>query len=526
MGIPRGDCAVNRDLLAVQGLTKHFVRIQALADVSFTIQAGEIVGLVGANGAGKSTLIKILAGVHRPDAGSMHFRGEPYNPSTPAAAQHAGLAFIHQEVLLCPKMSVAANLCLGQIPERRVLGLLRFVDRRAMAIRARSLLGELGLHLNVDQIVERLPLATRQLVAIARALATRPGLLVMDEPTASLERREVERLFDLLRQVRAGGTAVVFVSHRLDEVLELTDRIIALRDGVLVADAPTAGVSGGQLAEWVAGRTVAAVDRPPPPTERVALAVDNLQTRELAEPLSLALRAGEVAATTGLLGSGSTEAIQALGGQRTEASGRLKTDAGTFALGSPQAAIAAGLGYVPEDRRGAGLVPNLSVAENIGLRNLNKISGPGGFIRRRRLTELAAPLVRELQIKTPALDTPVRNLSGGNQQKVVIAKSLASDCRVLVMQEPTHGIDVGAKSEVRRLISSFAAAGGAVLFASLEMPDVVGLAHRVLVFHRGVLRAERDGESATPADLMALAGGVAPGDSGRRGEQKTDEADQ
>lgn len=498
-------------LLQAARINKRYGGIQALNNVDFSIASGEIVGLIGENGAGKSTLIKILTGVEHADSGQMLLSGEQYDPANPAAAKAAGVAVIHQHFELVETLSVAANLFLHEIPIRRRFG-FPTVDRQTLQRRASELLTSLGVEFGPDELVADLSLAQRQLLEVARALGSRARLLIMDEPTASLEHREVERLFTLVRQARNRGTAVIFTSHRLEEVMELCDRVTVLRNGRVAANRTVEGLTVDELIHLIVGnavrqsqtrQTAAATSDAP------VLLAENLVAGELTEPLNLQLQAGEVTALTGLLGSGSHSVPRQIAGDAVHGRGTVVVAGRRLSTGDRSSAVAAGVGFVPEDRRRQGLVMGASIEQNILLPNLNRVRGWLGFLSPRKVRALVDPIMAALQIKGER-HTTVEDLSGGNQQKVVIARWLAGECRVLTMIEPTHGVDVGAKAEVHRLVRDFADQGGSVLFASVEVQEVLNNSDRTIVFRHGRIVSDSPSSALNEVRVMSWATGIQP----------------
>ncbi len=507
MEAPPSSAPAAGPLLEARGISKRYGGIQALDGVDLSVGAGEVLGLVGENGAGKSTLVRILTGVEAADAGEMRLAGTPYAPRDPAAARAAGVAVIHQQFEFVDSLSVAENLFLHALPVRRRLG-LPVVDRPRMRREAAVLLGRLQLDLDPARPVGELSLAERQLLEIARVLAARARLLVLDEPTASLERRDVERLFGLVRRARGEGTGVVFISHRLDEVLALGDRVTVLRNGRRVADRETASLHSAELVQLIVGRPVDRVRRAPRPAPGpTLLRLEGLRGGELTAPLTARVGAGEVVGLTGLLGGGAHHVPRLLVGASPAAAGAVVVRNRGFSPPEPARAVRGGIGFVAEDRRREGLVAALSVEQNLLLPNLRRVVGPFGFLSRRKVRALLGPLLARLGV-TGGLDTPVAELSGGNQQKVVIARWLAAECDVLAMVEPTHGIDVGAKAEVHRLIRDFADGGRAVLFASVEVPEILDHADRTLIFRHGAVVGEAPSASLDEAAVLRWAAGM------------------
>jgi ABC-type sugar transport system ATPase subunit len=497
----------------LRGIGKDFPGVRALADVSLAIAAGEVLGLVGENGAGKSTLIKILAGVHPAGTyrGDVVIDGEAHAFRSTRDARRAGIAVVHQELGLVPEMSIADNLVLGREPAR--LGVLD--DARAEAS-AKSLLarvaGDLAAQIDVRTPVGHLGVGVQQIVEIARALDDDARLVVLDEPTAALTPPETARLFQLVRERRDAGTTFVYISHHLDEILALTDRVAVLRDGKLVAVRRTADTCTDELVDLMTGRELdervhaggaAKRDDRAPVLDVRHLTVRHpvLDDRNVVDDVSFRVHAGEVVALAGAMGAGRTATLSALFGlARAPTTGDIVVDGKPLRVASPRDAIAAGLALVPEDRKGAGLVLGMSVADNLGLATL-----PTWLIDAAAAERAAAARAKQLQIRTPSLDAEVATLSGGNQQKVVIGKWLERAPRVLLLDEPTRGVDVGAKAEIYALIEELAARGHAVVIASSDLPEVVRLADRVLVLRDGKLAGELARGDATGLAIMRLA---------------------
>jgi ABC-type sugar transport system ATPase subunit len=492
-------------LLSMEGISKSYPGVQALAGVGLELARGEVLALLGENGAGKSTLMKILGGAVRPDAGRILIEGFERAIRSPTDAVRAGVAVIHQEFNLVPALGAADNIFLGQEIASGPAG-LALVDRRAQRRRARDLLARLGADFDADAPCRSLSVARQQLVEIAKALAAGARILVMDEPSAALTTLEVAALHDVIRELKRDGTGIVYVSHRLEEIAAVCDRVEVLRDGRNVGGAPVAAVNRSDLIRMMVGREL--VEEFPRRTIApgdVRLVVEGLTRGTAVRGVSFEARAGEILALTGLVGSGRTEVLRLLFGADRRDSGTIRLDGRPVEPRSPRAAIAAGIGLLPEDRKLQGLVLGLSVRENFSLPNLARFSR-AGIVRRGEEQRACADSITALRIKTPRQETAVRGLSGGNQQKVVLAKWLERHCEVLLFDEPTRGVDVGAKVEIYQLMNDLAAAGKVVVMVSSDLPEVLGMADRILVMHDGrVTGSIDDVSSATQESIMELA---------------------
>jgi rhamnose transport system ATP-binding protein len=492
-----------RPLLALTDVSKSFDAVAALREVHLELHAGESHALVGENGAGKSTLVKILAGVYPPDRGTVLLDGQQQQFSGPADARAAGIAVIYQEPTLFPDLSVAENIFMGRQPR----GSFRRIDRAELRRRCVELFGRLGVHLDPDRPARGLSIADQQLVEIAKALSFEARVLIMDEPTAALSGVEVERLFAVVRSLRDSGAAVLFISHRFDEVFALCERITVMRDGQWVSSDRIEDMTVEQVVRRMVGRDVSSLY---PKQDTVAgdvlLEVRGLTRHGVFTDVSFDVRGGEIVALAGLVGAGRSEVIQAVFGVDRYDSGEVRVAGRRLPQGRPAAAMAAGMALVPEDRRQQGLVMELSVERNATLTrrwSLSRFGLLGSAGERRSAREWT----RRLQVRAPRLSAPVSTLSGGNQQKVVLAKWLSTQPRVLVVDEPTRGIDVGTKAEVHRLLSQLAADGLAVLMVSSELPEVLGMADRVLVMHEGRLVADIPRVRADEESVMFAATG-------------------
>ncbi|MQA81373.1 MAG: ATP-binding cassette domain-containing protein [Streptosporangiales bacterium] len=482
-------------LLSVSGLTKRYPGVTALDAVDLEVRAGEVHALVGENGAGKSTLARCLAGVDQPDGGTMTFAGRPHAPAGTADALRAGIQVVYQELALLPYLSVAENLFLQRLPRKAGI-----VDRRQLDQRSRELLRRVGLDVSPRTKVEHLGIAQMQLVEIAKALSTGCKLLVMDEPTATLTPRETSTLFDILRQLTAEGVAVVYVSHHLEEIFEVCHRVTVLRNGRHVSTQELDGLTSADLVRQMVGRDLA--HEYPPVGERAVgeelLRVTDLRVTASTPPVSFAVHAGEVVGVAGLVGSGRTEVMRAVFGADKPASGVIAVRGRPVHMTHPRVAVRRGISFLTEDRKSQGLVLDMPIAANISLASMRKISS-GGLLRRGAEAQTAKQLFDRLRIKASGVRQHVRALSGGNQQKVVLGRWLAADTDLLIVDEPTRGIDVGARYEIHQLLLDLADAGKGVLVVSSDLPELLGICDRLLVFSRGriageVPRSEFDGE--------------------------------
>ncbi|MEO3762400.1 sugar ABC transporter ATP-binding protein [Streptomyces sp. B8F3] len=490
-------------VLAARGLSKSFGAVRALQDVSLTLHAGEAHALAGENGAGKSTLIKTLAGVHRPDAGRLLLDDAPVAFHGPADARDAGIAVIYQEPTLFPDLSIAENIFMGRQPRRT----LRRIDRASVHDATAALMRRLGVDLDPDRPARGLSIADQQIVEIAKALSFDARVLIMDEPTAALTGSETARLFAVVEALRAEGAAVLFISHRLEEIFRLCRRVTTLRDGRWIATDEVAALTEDDLVRRMVGRDLDEL-YPKQDAElgETALSVRRLTREGVFHDVSFDVRRGEIVALAGLVGAGRSEVVQAAFGVDTPDAGEVHVAGRPLRRGSPTAAMDAGVALVPEDRRQRGLVMEMSIERNIGLTGLGRL-GSAGLVKRTLERGRAADWAAKLRLKYGRLTDDVGVLSGGNQQKVVLAKWLATEPSVLIVDEPTRGIDVGTKAEVHRLLSELAAGGLAVLMVSSDLPEVLGMADRVLVMHEGRLVAEIPRAEATEESVMTAATG-------------------
>jgi rhamnose transport system ATP-binding protein len=490
-------------LVEVRGADKSFGGVQALRAASLELFPGEVHALLGENGAGKSTLLKALAGVHRIDAGQILVAGEPFEQGSTRRSREQGVAVIYQEPSLFPDLSLAENVFIGRQPVTRGGG----VDWAAMRVAASALFGQLGVDLDPERRAQGLSIADQQIVEIAKALSTDARVIVMDEPTAALSASESERLLDVARRLRDGGAAVVFVSHRLDEVFAVCDRLTVMRDGATVTSCPVAGTTPGEVVRWMVGRELTELFPKLETTPGdVVLKVHGLTSRGVFDDVSFEVRAGEIVALAGLVGSGRSEVVRAVFGIDPYDAGDVEVLGTPLPPSDPRVALARGVALVPEDRRQQGLFMPASIARNTAIVMLSRLARRG-VIRERAERALAADWAQRLQLRHGGLDQPVERLSGGNQQKVVLSKWLATGPKLLVVDEPTRGIDVGTKAEVHRLLSQEAANGMAVLMVSSELPEVLGMADRVLVMREGRLMATLPRADATQERVMLAATG-------------------
>ncbi|WP_372424307.1 sugar ABC transporter ATP-binding protein [Salinarimonas chemoclinalis] len=488
--------------LDMRGITKTFPGVRALSDVDFSVRFGTVHAIVGENGAGKSTLMKILSGSYAPTSGTIHVGGREVHMRRPADAQALGIRMVHQELNLVPDLTVAENVYLGRMPGRWT-----FLRRGEMIARAGAVLDELGAGIDPRERLGNLSISQQQIVEIAKAYAAEPRIIVLDEPTSSLSEHETAALFRILRRMRDGGIAIVYISHRLKEVLQIADEVTVLRDGSRIETRPVAGITAAEMIRLMVGRDVGNVF--PKTATRIGasvLRVEGLGDGVRFGDVSFDVRAGEILGLTGLVGAGRTEVARAIFGLGRIATGAIHVNGARVTIRSPADAVRAGIAYVPEDRKGDGIVPAMSVRENISLPVLRRISRLGR-ISRSGDRALAARYVERLGISPPDGERRVSLLSGGNQQKTVIAKWLAARPSVLILDEPTRGVDVGAKAEIHHIIGELVAEGMAVVMISSELPEVLGVCDRVVVMRDGLASEPIDRPHLTEERVMELATG-------------------
>lgn len=491
-------------LIQFKNIGKRFPGVVALEGVDLEIKKGACHALMGENGAGKSTLGKILAGIYQPDDGEILIEGKPVRFSGPAGALEAGIGMIHQEIAFCENLSIAENLCLGSLPAR-----FSFLRRKVMHEEARRRLAAIGAEFDVTRPLGELPIGQQQIVQIAAAVGGGAHILIFDEPTSSLSAAESEHLFDLIGRLRAQGVTSIYVSHRLEELFRLCDTMTVLRDGKVAGTRPTSEIDERTLIEMMIGRPFEAYFPAHLDTEPGAeiLRVENLASPGKFENISFSIRAGEILGFAGLVGAGRTEVAQALFGLDPDVTGRIFVRGREISLSAPSEMMNQGFGLIPEDRKHHGLVLSMSAGENISLPTLERISR-AGWIRSAAERGVAREYFDRLRVRAPGLDTPAAGLSGGNQQKLVIAKWLAAKSDILLIDEPTRGVDVGAKAEIHALIDELARAGSAILLVSSELPEVINLSTRILVLRNGRAVGEVSRGQATQENLMRLMAGI------------------
>ena len=501
-------------LLEAEGVSKSFPGVRALDGMRLRLRSGEVLAVVGENGAGKSTLMKLLSGIYPADAGHFRLDGKPYRPTSPRHALALGISVIHQEFNLVPDLTVAQNIFIGREPRRRG-GLL--LDERRLNDDAAALLERLRMPLDPRTVVGRLTVAHQQMVEIAKALSYEPRVLIMDEPTAALNAAEVATLHGLIRRFTRPGTGVIYISHRMDEIKQIADRITVIRDGTYIDTLDAASAGTATVISLMVGRALGDGARPQGvrPDRETVLSVRGLSTKKLLRDVSFDLRRGEILGFAGLMGAGRTEVARALVGADRKESGRVTLRGEEVRIASPADAARLGIGYLSEDRKRYGLLLEQDVTSNIVLGALRERFTRAGFVRDRRVRAEAERSIRALRIKTPSARQTAKHLSGGNQQKVVLAKWLAKDCDILIVDEPTRGIDVGAKEEIYELLNDLAAQGKSIVMISSELPEVLRMSHRVVVMSGGRVTRVLDAAEATQETIMHYAT-VRPGapDSG------------
>jgi len=491
-------------LISVQDVSKSFPGVRALSRVRFELLAGEVHALVGENGAGKSTLMKILAGIYARDSGEVFYDGEPVSFASPRAAQMKGIGIIHQELQLMNHLSVAQNIFIGREPRGR-LGI--FLDEDRLNRRARDILAHMHLNLDPRAVVGGLTVAKQQMVEIAKALSFNSRVLIMDEPTAALNNAEIAELFKIIRELKARGVGIVYISHKMDELKEISDRVTVLRDGEYIATVPTATTSMNAIIGMMVGRTLLDVPRPAEQAARdeILLDVRKLNCGPLVRDVSFTLRRGEILGFAGLMGAGRTEVARAIFGADKAQSGEIMVRGTKATIKTPADAVALGIGYLSEDRKRFGLATGMDVESNIVMATLARHLAFRFLLRRREIRATVESFIRLLNIRTPSATQEVRLLSGGNQQKIVVAKWLARDCDILFFDEPTRGIDVGAKAEIHKLLRSLANQGKAIVMISSELPEILGMSDRIIVMCEGRTTGDLAWQEATQERIMQLA---------------------
>jgi len=491
-------------VLEMREIIKTYPGVTALGGVDFSVMPGEVHALVGENGAGKSTLMKILAGADIKDSGAILINGTEVHIDTPQEAMRLGVSIIYQEFNLVPYMNAAENIFLGREPASAAPGM---IDFRKMYADAQAIIDELGVKLDVRVPVNQLSVAQQQMVEIAKATSRKSRIIAMDEPSATLTDHELENLFTLIKRLKEEGVSIIYISHRLEEIFEIADRVTVFRDGSLVATKPISETDRDDIIKMMVGRELK--EKIPKVSAKlgdVALEVRNLNRAGVLNDISFQVRRGEVLGLAGLVGAGRTEVARAIFGADLIESGQIIVDGKEVSIRSPQDAIKLGIGLVTEDRKALGLVLGMAVRENISLANLGFLSR-FGFIKRAKEREVAKKYVADILIKTPSIEQAVQNLSGGNQQKVVLAKWLFTESKILIFDEPTRGIDVGAKTEIYQLMNCLAENGAAIIMISSELPEVLGMSDRILVMHEGSIAGELTREEATQEKIMHLATG-------------------
>ncbi|MFE0554359.1 sugar ABC transporter ATP-binding protein [Paenibacillus sp. NPDC058910] len=491
-------------LIQMEGITKGFPGVLALNNCRFELLRGEVHALMGENGAGKSTMMKILTGVYQKDAGTITYKGQPVELTNPKAAQDAGISMIHQELNLAPDLTVAQNIFIGREPRRK---LRLFLDEHALNRQVKELFERMGLDMDPSIKVSELTVAKQQMVEIAKALSYSADVLVMDEPTAALSETEIEDLFRIIRQLREGGVGIVYISHRMDEIKRITDRITVMRDGQYIDTVSTDEVTTQDIISKMVGRQIYETSKPEKSAgeRETVMEVKGLNQGRILKDINFTLKKGEILGIAGLVGAGRTELARAIFGADRIQSGEIHVHGRKITIKGPHDAVRQGIGYLSEDRKRFGCVVDLDVKSNVAIASYGSFLRPGGWMNTARIRKQAEDMVERLKVKTPHVDQEVKYLSGGNQQKVVIGKWLTRDCDILIFDEPTRGIDVGAKSEIYRLLNDLTAQGKSIIMISSELPEILRMSHRILVMCEGRITGELEHEEATQESIMHLA---------------------
>lgn len=487
--------------LEAEGISKFFPGVKALDNVSLRIKPGSVHALMGENGAGKSTLMKCLIGMYRPDKGTIRIKGEPVQFQDTMDALRSGISMIHQELNLVPYMTVAENIWLGREPMK-----YGFVDHGKLNQQTQELLNKLNIRLKADRLVGELSIASQQMVEIAKAVSWNSDIVIMDEPTSALTETEVAHLFTIIRDLRAQGKAIIYISHKMDEIFAITDEISIFRDGTWVGSNSTAAFTRQSLITQMVGRELTQLfPKFNSAIGEEVLTVRNLTCKDRFTDVSFSVRKGEILGVAGLVGAGRSEVMESLFGMESFDSGEVLIDGVPVKIDSPSTAIEKGMAFLTEDRKKSGLFLVLSVLENMSIVNMPDYIGKSGFVSHMKMAQDCMEQIRKLNIKTPTMDQIINNLSGGNQQKVLIARWLLAQPKILILDEPTRGIDVGAKAEIYRLISELANRGVAIIMVSSELPEILGMSDRVMVMHGGRITGILDKEEADQETILSLA---------------------
>lgn len=492
---------MSETIVSMEHISKSFPGVKALDDVRFDLRSGEVMALLGENGAGKSTLMKILSGVYTRDGGSMEIFGKEYGDLNPKLAQEVGVAIIHQELNMCKHLSVAENMYLGREKTRGVM-----LSNSEMEAEARAILDELNIGLEPQQIVGDLPVSKQQMVEIAKALSTNARILIMDEPTSALTAREIEDLFRIIKDLKAKGCGIVYISHRLEELQHIVDRVTIMRDGQYITSMNFQDVTMDEMIAHMVGREIKEkFPRVSCEKGKKVLEVKHLNAGPMVRDVSFDLYEGEIVGFAGLMGAGRTETTRAIFGVDPKTGGEIILDGREVKIYKPEDAIKAGIVLAPEDRKKDGLCTKLSIRHNIALPNLDLICSKLGVVSSAKEQEMCSRVVKDPKVKTPNVEVSAGNLSGGNQQKIVVGKWLARDSRVVIFDEPTRGIDVAAKVEIYNLMNDLKKQGIAVMFVSSEMPEVMGIADRIIVMCDGRITGELSAQEATQNQILTYA---------------------
>ena len=492
---------MNETIVSMKGICKTFPGVKALDHVDFELRSGEVMALLGENGAGKSTLMKILSGVYQRDEGTLEIFGKQYGDLNPKLAQEVGVAIIHQELNMCKHLSVAENMFLGREKHRGIL-----LSNGEMEAEARAILDELKIELDPKQVVGELPVSKQQMVEIAKALSTNAKVLIMDEPTSALTAREIDDLFRIIQELKAKGCGIVYISHRLEELQHIVDRVTIMRDGQYITSMDFKDVTLDEIIAYMVGREIKEkFPRVSCEKGKKVFEVKGLNAGRMVRDINFSLYEGEIVGFAGLMGAGRTETTRAIFGVDPKDSGEIILDGQAVTIRNPRDAIRAGIVLAPEDRKKDGLCTKLSIRHNIALPNLDFLCNHLGVIKWNDEAETCTKTVQDLKIKTPGVEINAANLSGGNQQKVVVGKWLARNSRVVIFDEPTRGIDVAAKVEIYHLMNELKKQGIAVMFVSSEMPEVMGIADRIIVMCDGRITGELMAEDATQEKILSMA---------------------